>query len=296
MMTFPCPEGDCPSERVHRPYAAARGKNRKPSVSEFTDMIYGGGEGLVFYGAGEAAAVSYWQRDQLAEMPLEDAVTKVRNTVAAMRKTDADLGTFSHSAFEQFAAGEGWTEPTTYENGRDIYDYDRARLWEFVGGGARWFEKREPVALASEFIVADPLYVGTGDNISVIGDVVSYIDYKTHRRYKDDEKAAYGKWWLQGQMLATAPSLRHYHLGKLVCEVPWEDTGLPRPEQIMVVSIGPAGEVREYRWPVVDRAEIQPLILSLSVALAFKAPTPLQALIPKYEPRPNAPVDVEAML
>lgn len=289
---FPCTDPTCAEQvRVHRPYAKARGANYLPSISAFCDAIAGGGDGLVHYGAGEGATVAYWmQGKDDTPTDLDEYVGKVRRTVAAMRKTDADLGVAAHLAPEAWATGGAWTEPA------DLYEWDRERLWNFVGGIGRWWEQRAPEVLCCEFIVADDAYVGTGDMLAVVGGKVTYIDWKTHRRYKKDEKSSYEKWWLQGQMIANAHSLRHYHANQLVTQVEWETTGLPRPEQIMVVSIAPGGEVREYRWPVVSRDVLAPTVASLATAVAFKAPTPLQAVIPKYAPRPDAPVSLEAML
>lgn len=290
MFTFPCDDPTCAEQiRVHRPYAQARGKNHKPSVSAFCDAISGGGDGLVFHGAREAGYVSQWQAHDLAAMDIDDAVGKITRTVAAMRKTDADLGVAAHLAPECWATGAEWVEP------EDLYEWDRARLWNFVGGIARWYEKRDPEVLCCEFIVADDEYVGTGDLLAVVDGKVTYIDWKTHRRYKADEKASFGKWWLQGQMISTAARLRHYHANQLVTEIDWPES-LPRPEQIMVVSLGPEGQVAEYKWPVVARDELAPTVTSLLAAIKFKAPAPLQSVIPKFDPRPDAPVNVEAML
>lgn len=292
---FPCDDPACDGwERVHRPYASARGKNHKHSVSEFADLVAGGGDGLVFHGAREAATVAYWQRDTLAEMDLDDAVGKVTRTVAAMRKTDGDLGTSAHLAPEAWAVDAEWNE-----NG-DWYDHDRLRLWNFVSGIARWWEHRLPVVLTCEFIVSndDPSYVGTGDMIALIDGEVVYVDWKTHRRHKADEKAAFGKWQVQTNMLSLARDLRHYHGGKLIDTVAWDDTDLPRPTRGLIVSVGPEGQVREYGCDI-DPA-MMPLVASMGAVLEFK-PQMRQLLgvpivAPKYEPRPDAPVSVDAML
>lgn len=297
MWQFPCPDPEaCAlSPRMHRPYASARGKNRVESISAFTDLVSGGGDGLVHYGAGEGATVCYWQQDAMADLEMSDYVSKVRRTVAAMRGTDADLGTYAHTAVECWANGITWTEPEIE------YDHDRQRLWNFVSGLARWWQHRQPTVLASEFIVAndDPAYVGTGDLLCVMDDVVVYVDPKTHRRHKEDEKSSFGKWQLQGNMIGAARDLRHYHGNQLITAIAWDDTDLPRPTRGLVVSVGPEGQIREYGYDIDTEATL-PLVASLSDVLAYKPAVKqilgVPVMVPKYEPRPDAPVSVGAFL
>ncbi len=291
---FPCPTGDCPSERVHRPYA--KRKNSKgyiPSFSAFGDLLSGGGEGLVMHGVGEAVTVIPWVADEIAALDLPEAIRRVRNIVSARGSTDQKLGTRQHAAGEAFANGEGWTEPPEDEL---PYQADRDRLWEFVGATGRWFDARQPVVHATEFIVSDDKYVATGDLIVDIDDTCEYVDYKTHRKHKPDESGSFAKWWLQCQMISNARDLRHYHGKELVATIPWDGSGLPRPTQGRIVSIGPEGQLREYVWPIIPRDELTPFVDALAVVLAFETPKPRQVSIPKYENRPDAPVNIEAML
>lgn len=293
--TYPCDDPACASyDRVHRPYAKARGKNHKPSVSAFSDLVAGGGDGLVFHGAREAGTAFYWQADDLVQMPLEDAVSKVTRTVAAMRKTDADLGTAAHHAPEAWATGREWVEPDVQ------YEWDRERLWNFVAGLSRWWEHRKPEVVTCEFIVSndDPSYCGTGDMIVVLDDVVTYVDWKTHRRHKPDESGAFAKWFVQGNMLSLATELRHYHGTQLVGSMPWSESGLPRPTRGLVVSVGPEGQVREYGYNI--DAEFMPRVAAMADVLSLKPKVEqvfgVPVTVPRFEPRPEAPVSVAAFL
>lgn len=292
---YPCDDPACGSfERVHRPYAKARGSNYKPSVSAFAELVAGGGDGLVGHGAREAGYVSQWQAHTLSQLDIEDAVTKITRTVMAMRNTDAQLGTEAHKAPEAWAVGAQWLEPYVE------YEHDRDRLWNFVAGEARWWEVRQPDVLCCEFIVSndDPDYVGTGDLIAEIDGVVTYVDWKTHRRHKPDESVSFPKWALQGNMLSLARELRHYHANKLVGSMAWDDSGLPRPTRGLVVSVGPEGQVREYGYDI-DPASLD-VVRAAATVLSFKPAvaqlTGVPVTVPKFEPRPSAPANVEAML
>lgn len=298
---FPCDDPACGDQpRAHRPYASARGKNHRKSVSDFAGLVSGGGDGLVFHGARLATLACQWKRDDLAAMDLEDAVGTVRRIVAAMQQTDMDLGTHAHSAAEAFSYGIPWREPD------DLYPDDRDRLWNFVSGIGRWWETRAPKVVACEFIVAndDPPFVGTGDNIMLLDDpefgpnTPTYVDWKSHRRHKADESKSFGKWSVQCNLIGNATRVRHYHGNQLIAEIPWEESGLPRPKRAIIVSLGPHGEVREYECPI-DPASLRTARSMLDV-LEYKPDMKQRAgvpvTVPKYAPRPDAPVNVEAML
>lgn len=294
MTGFPCPIGDCDQHpRAHRPYAKARGKNRKPSITELADMLSGGFEGAAFKASQITARYVLNNHDTLVTMEQPDAITKASRVHAAMWATDADMGTHAHTAAECFAAGQSYATP------ENLYEHDAERLYNFVLGLSDWMRQRQPVMLASEFIVSndEPGYVGTGDNICLIDSEPVYVDYKTSREIKTLDnltKYKFGGWDFQCNAICLASHHRHYHGNQLVAEIPWAETGLPRPERALILLLDHDGTFREFETPI--RAEVMDTVGATTVAAAFK---PAMKIVPhksKFEPRPDAPVSVEAML
>lgn len=245
---FPCEDPAC-TPAAHRPYAKARGKNWRPTISDLAGIDTDDGlDGAAFKAAQIASEFALTHGiKQLAEgVPFDEVLLKSSRVHAARWSTDMHMGSHCHEAAEAFAIDKDYDLP------ENLFSDDEDRLFEFVSGLRKWWDAREPIVLASEFIVSrgDPRYVGTGDLIAAIDGEPVGIDFKTHREYKDDRSPKFAKWTKQLTMLGLATHIEHYHGTQKIATIPWLNSGLPRPRRWVILCLESDGTWREFETHV----------------------------------------------
>lgn len=288
MFTFPCDDPECQPAKA-RPYSRDRAY---PSVTTLIGQL--DKPGLSWAAAKETAIFCLNRTRELADMDYTDAVDRARRHHRVLWDNAANLGTLTHMAAEAFAAGAAFEAPD------DMADDDFALLDTFIGGLTAWWEKRQPEVLATELIVRrdQPNYIGSIDQLALIDGVPTILDFKMTKKVDGDGYVK--EWELQTGAYGACDTICHYHAGKLAATLPWTDDVLPRAQAAMIVNVMGDGTVREFTTEL-PAGGVLGVMASLCAVKAYKPAMKQTAAFNEpeiivYEPRPEAPVSVEAML
>lgn len=292
---FPC-EGPCGES--DRNYS----RSRIPSV---TGIVGVQDKGTPFAWSASKIASTYWANHhaELIKLDRDEAIERGRRAFQGEWSGSALVGSLSHLCGQAFLAGRGFDIPDTFR-GKPVPDEVADRMPGFVGGLYKFFNDCDPVAIATEQVVRGTTlsgidYIGTFDWLVNIGGVVWLLDLKTGKP-RDDLYTNENR--MQLAAYRYAQTLSHWHGSKEVATLPYEDA-LPRAERTGIVKMTGQGD---YQLFEVDTDEsVMDTFDALAKVQAWmtkghKSPPPVivseAAPEPAYEPRPDAPVNVSAMV
>lgn len=306
--TYPCDDPKCPhrdpnAEQPARPYSHKR--TGPKSVTTLLSLL-DKGEGMQHAAARLTLETCWHAGAEFRAMQLDEAMDAYARVFKGVWSKRALLGNLAHDALDAWSRGETWEIPTEFRGDSvDLDPRDVEQLGVFLDGAYAWCVAREPEVLASELIVArdDPAIIGSLDRLQVvtlpeIGRVVVVTDWKSTIHVDHDPYDR--EWELQLQMYGSCTRVQHWHDRKLVGELAWEDTGLPRPTHGLLVNLQGDGSVREFVCELSE--DMATRYASALIELkGYKSglrqvSTLNQPEVIVYEPRPEAPVNVSAWL
>lgn len=306
MWTPPC---DGPCDTVRRPYA----RSGLSSVTTLCDQI---AKHQLEWGASKEAALFavHHQRDW-RDLDPQDAVERIRTHFRGVWDSSADVGTLVHSVNEAWLAGREWNAAdvdlsTLHVKSEQSLAALIDRMPPYVAGLAAFWDECQPDSIATEIVVRnkDAGYVGTADWIARINGESYLLDIKTTSQMDPDKGVYLDSWRPQLAMYQRATEVVHYHGKTEVAAWPLEDC-FERPAKAAILHLrGDDGYQLiecDTQAPIMDE-----LIASLKVmhrwSLKGGHATPPPVIVSEckpaepelivYEPRPDAPVSVAAML
>lgn len=230
------------------------------------------GEALIKWATRECGNYAAQHRDELAELPPEEHAERVKTSPFNQRDDAAELGTNVHDYAEAYVLGT--PVPELSEAGEK-----KAALFR------RWLDEFKPEFIAAEAWVYSMgrRYAGRFDAIARVNDVLTLIDYKTGKR-------AYAEVGLQLAALRNA---------EFIGLPDGSEVEMPRVDACAVLHIG----ATKYAFNRV-RAEDDEFNTFLYAAEIAKWRKNANSVVigpaifppPLIAPRPNAPVNVAAML
>lgn len=287
--TFPCPDAACPGHKS-RPYSRDK---QYPSVTTLIGLL--DKPGLSWGAANETAKFAIHHQADWRGLDDDAAYDRLRKHHRVLWDGAARMGTVAHAAADAFANGERFACPD------DMDPVERQQAETYIAGLLDWWSTRDPEVLAAELIVRHTSdrcrYIGSLDMLALVDGAPTVLDWKCTKKLDGDGYVQ--DWTLQTHAYALTTELCHYHGTKLVSTMTWAEAGLPQPAQGMIVNIMGDGSWREFR------CDIDPAVLDTIEALwrvkQFKPHMALASVgnqpeLVVYEPRPDAPVDVEAWL
>lgn len=292
--TFPCP-GPC--DKSDRPYSHS-------GIVSTTAAIGVQDKGTPFAWSASKIASTYWANhaQELLRLDRDEAIERGRRAFQGEWAGSALVGSLTHECGQAFFDGKGWDVPDTFR-GKPVPQDVADRMPGYVEGLYAFFNDLEPIAVATEQTVAgttpqgDP-YVGSFDWLVTIDGEVWLLDLKTGKP-RDDLYTNENR--LQLASYRYADELTHWHKRTQVAALPW-DEHLPRPEKTGIVKMTGQGDYELFN---VDSSPELMAQFGACVQIhrwmnkEHKSPAPVIVAERKREPippRPDAPVNVEAML
>lgn len=293
---FPC-AGPCTVN--DRPYS----RSRIPSV---TGIVGVQDKGTPFAWSASKIASTYWANHhaELLRLDRDDAIERGRRAFQGEWAGSALVGSLTHLCGEAFLGGEGFDVPDMFR-GKPVPDDVADRMPGFVEGLYRFFNDLSPVAIATEQVVRGTTlsglpYIGTFDWLVWINGVCWLLDLKTGKP-RDDLYTNENR--MQLAAYRWAQNLSHWHGSKEVATLPLADT-LPTVEKTGIVKMTGQGDYQLFEVDTDESLMVQFDALAVVqqwMTKGHKSPAPV--IVSEYhdepvvfEPRPDAPVDVEAML
>lgn len=306
----------CPTERVARPYAR---KRKSVSVTTLVDKLPK--DGLKWGAAKETAIFAHDHRSEWHDLDRDAAIERLRTHFSGVWDCSADVGTLVHSVNDAWINNEEWKASTHVDRSRlhkakdddTLFEQLLNRMPPYVDGLGRFWEHAEPQTIAAEVVLRDGDVIGTADWITQLPGLtdnkryydsdVWLLDVKTTSELDPDKGMYLDSWRPQLFMYRHAAEVVHFHGTDEVAAWLLEDC-FPRPNRTGILHLRGDGL---YQLLEVDTdAEILPrLVDALKVVREWgltgghQTPPPVvvaEAVREPIEPRPEAPVNVEAML
>lgn len=297
--------GGCPKP-VHRPYAG------KTSATTLVDQI--AKKQLTWGASKEAALFAVHHQAEWRHLDPDDAVDRIRRHFQGVWDRSADVGTLIHDVNEAWLYGREWA-PQEFDRTKLKVKSDEAfaellaRMPGYVAGLGEFWAQCEPEAIATEVTLehAELGYVGTADWIAEIGGDVWLLDIKTTSQLDPDKGVYLDSWRPQLAMYQRATHVNHYHAKTLVASWPLEEC-FPRPTRCGILHLRGDNGFQliecDTEAPILDELiDALKVMHRWSLKAGHATPSPVIAAAHReepelivYEPRPNAPVNIETML
>lgn len=310
----PC--DSCPDVRVSRPYSR---KKKTVSVTTLVDKLPK--DGLMWGAAKESAIFAVHHQDAWRSLDADEAIERIRTHFRGVWDQSADVGTLAHALNEHWIDGLEFDPNDPAHRARlhkakdddALYAQLLDRLPGYADGLARFWEYAQPQTIATEVVLRTDDVIGTADwitylpgltdNVRYFDSDVWLIDEKTTSELDPDKGMYPDSWRPQLFMYQQAREVVHFHGTDEVAAWPMEDC-FPRPNRCGILHLRGDGL---YQLLEVDTsAPILPkLVDALKVVrewgLAGGAQSPPPVIVSEatrepIPPRPDAPVNVEAML